>query len=339
MTARPLFLAAALALSSIHQAAADTPMSYLTGSGAKAYPVNALMRGMMVISVSVVVIIAVLLLWGVLARRSRSAFAAISEAPVLASSSGTSWITIGVGISTVALVVTLIWTVVVVAQIAKPALTPLTIQVTGNQWWWSVRYLSADPTQVFDTANEIHIPTGQPVRVLLASNDVIHSFWVPQLTGKTQTIPGVINETWLEADRPGRYRGQCTQFCGLQHAHMAIYVVADTPAQFAAWRANQVQAAPAPTNPALAQDAGLFVVKCGACHTVRGTEAGGTAGPDLTHLMTRATVAAGAEPNTPAGLSGWIANPQGIKPGTKMPTLYLSGGELASVRDYLETLK
>lgn len=318
----------------------QSPTGYLTGFGSRAYPVVHLTWGLLAISTAVVVIIALLVLAGVSRHRGgRHAYGPIGEAVVLHEEQrGMNWIIVGVGVSSIALVVSLVWTVVVLAQVNEPVgAEPFTIQVTGRQWWWDVSYLSAEPGRVFRTANEIHIPVGRPVRFELKGGDVIHSFWVPALTGKTDTIPGQTNVTWLEADRPGRYAGRCTEFCGFQHAHMGLEVVADPPAQFAAWWANQLQNAP--PVPAAAQGQALFVVKCGSCHTVRGTEAGGRTAPDLTHLMSRRLIAAGAAPNTPAGLSGWIANPQGVKPGSLMPTMYLSGPQLTQVRDFLETLK
>lgn len=321
-------------------AASAAPMNYLVGSGPKAYPVVALTWWVIVVSVVVVAIIAALVLWGVLARRAGSAFSALGPTPIEAGRSGVNWIVIGVASAAIALVITLVWTVVVLAEVARPAKMPLTIEVTGRQWWWQVRYDNPDPSQVFETANEIHIPVGQPVRFVLHGADVIHSFWVPALSGKTDTIPGQTNETWMQADQPGVYRGQCTEYCGLQHAHMAILVDAEPAAQFEAWRAAQVQPAAAPIGPEASAGEALFVLKCASCHTVRGaSEAGGSIAPDLTHLMSRRTIAAGAAPNTPGGLSGWIGNPQGVKPGTKMPTLYLSGPQLAQLRAYLETLK
>jgi cytochrome c oxidase subunit 2 len=202
-----------------------------------------------------------------------------------------------------------------------------------------VRYLSPDPSQAFETANEIHIPVGQPVRVRVIGGDVIHSFWVPQLAGKTDTIPGRTNVAWIEAERPGVYQGQCTEYCGLQHANMAFQVIAESPEAFAAWRANQLRPAAAPADETVRQGQALFADRCGRCHTVRGVTVGRLIGPDLTHLMSRAALAAGTEPNTPAGLSGWISNPQALKPGALMPVTYLSGPQLESVTAYLETLK
>jgi cytochrome c oxidase subunit 2 len=229
--------------------------------------------------------------------------------------------------------------IVLAAVNGPPRPAKVTIEVTGQQWWWKARYLSDDASQVFTTANEIHIPAGEPVRIKLIGGDVIHSFWVPPLSGKTDTIPGQVNETWLEAAKPGRYRGQCTEFCGWQHAHMALYVIAEPRPDFDNWRNAQLQPAAAPTTPEVTRGEHLFVFHCGACHMVRGTQAGGSVAPDLTHLMSRGTIAAGTLPNTIGDLSGWIANPQGIKPGARMPDLFLSGPELQDIRSFLLTLK
>ena len=316
------------------------PMSYMSGNGAKAYPVVTLTWALLILAIAVSVVIGVLVLAGAWQRRSGIAASAIEQVPVARSGSGLAWITIGVGITSVFLVAILVWTTVVLAAVNSPPGKPgLTIEVTGAQWWWKARYLSDDPSQVFTTANEIHIPTGQPVRVKLIGADVIHNFWVPALTGKMQTIPGQTNETWLEADQPGRYRGQCAEFCGAQHAHMALFVVAEPPAAFKAWIDGQLQPAPELASAEIVKGEHTFVYRCGVCHTVRGTEAGGTVAPDLTHLMSRRTLAAGTIPNTIGNLSGWIADPQAVKPGTNMPNLNLSGPELQDVRTFLETLK
>ena len=321
-------------------AAAATPMSYLGGWGSRAYPVVALTWESLIVSIVVCIIIALLVAWGVMARRSRSVFGPIGSQPVSHPPRGLKWITWGVGISFIPLLVSLVWTVEVLAQVNQPkGAEPFTIEIIGHQWWWEVRYKDADPHRTFVTANEIHIPVGHPVRVEVKSDDVIHSFWIPALGGKMDTIPGQTNVTWLEADHAGRYRGQCTEYCGLQHAHMAVFAIADAPTVFAQWWQRQLADAPAPATPEAQQGQALFVVKCGACHTVQGTLGQGKVAPNLTHLMGRETIAAGAALNTPAGLAGWIANPQGVKPGTKMPTLYLSGAELKQLRTYLESLK
>lgn len=312
------------------------PLSYLTGYGANADHVAPLTWGLLVISIVVSVVIAVLVVAGIWLKRARAPAAA--DAP-LARQGGGGWIVLGLAITGVVLAGSLVWTVVVLAAINGPPRPPgLTIEVTGQQWWWKARYLSDDPARILVTANEIHIPAGEPVRFRLIGADVIHSFWVPALAGKTDTVPGQINVTWLEAAAPGRYRGQCTEFCGAQHAHMQFDIVAETPAEFRAWWDAQLRPAASPSGDDVKRGEQRFVFYCGACHTVRGSGAGGTVAPDLTHLMSRATIAAGTLPNNVANLSGWIANPQAIKPETKMPTLYLSGPELTDIRSYLLTL-
>ena len=318
-------------------APAETPLSYLRGFGSKAYPVVALTWGLTIISVVVVLIICALLLAAIGRQRARSQ--PVTETPVSASGSGLGWLIWGTGISTVALFGALVWTVAVLADVNAPPKKPaFTIEVTGQQWWWKIRYLGDDPSRIITTANEIHIPVGQPVRVNLIGGDVIHSFWIPALTGKTDTIPGQTNTMWLEADRPGIYRGQCTEYCGEQHAHMAAFIVADPPDAFQAWLDGQVRPAPDPKTSEQVQGRADVEFKCGACHTVRGTDAGGSVAPDLTHLMSRKTIASGTLDNDINDLAGWIANPQAIKPGTRMPVLDLSAKELTEITAYLQTL-
>jgi cytochrome c oxidase subunit 2 len=216
----------------------------------------------------------------------------------------------------------------------------LRIQVTGNQWWWDVQYVSDAPSLRVTTANEIHIPVGRPVRFELLSTDVIHSLWIPNLQGKIDLVPGRLNELWLRADRPGVYRGQCAEYCGLQHAKMALVVVAEPPDDFERWLAGNRASAPAPVT--AEQQRGKEVVErgpCAMCHTISGTLAGGRTAPDLTHIASRSTIGAGSVPNTPGYLAGWIADPQHVKPGNRMPAVGLSSEELQSVLTYLETLK
>jgi cytochrome c oxidase subunit II len=216
----------------------------------------------------------------------------------------------------------------------------LVIEITGNQWWWDVEYHNPDPSLRVRTANELHIPVGRQVRIQLKSNDVIHSFWVPNLHGKMDLIPGRQTALWLQADTPGVYRGQCAEYCGLQHAHMAFSVIAESSDEFERWLTAQRQPAPPPATPE--QVRGLEIVErgpCALCHAVAGTVAGGRTAPDLTHLATRSTIAAGTAPNTPGYLAGWIADPQHLKPGAKMPATGLSAEDLQAVLAYLETLK
>lgn len=313
------------------------PLQYLSGAGEKAAPVVALTWGVLLISIAVTIIIALLLV-GAIWRRPGLAWSAGAKLTLQADEGGFNWLWIGVGISTLVLLFSIVWTVTVLAQIEGPPLRPaVTLEVTGRQWWWQVRYLSNDVSRQFTTANEIHIPVGQPVRLKLIGGDVIHSFWVPQLAGKMDAIPGQTNETWIEADRPGTYRGQCTEYCGLEHARMGLVVVAQSPAAFQAWWAHQLAA------PAMPQGvAGIgqqeFQMHCAACHAVRGTDAAGTMGPDLSHLMQRTTIASGMLPNDGPTLTHWISDPQSLKPGSLMPAPALSAQELTAVHAYLNTL-
>ena len=216
----------------------------------------------------------------------------------------------------------------------------LTLKIVGHQWWWEVRYEDDSPHRSFVTANEIRIPTGQPVKVELESADVIHSFWVPSLTGKMDLITGQKNELQFTAKRAGVYRGQCAEFCGLQHAHMAFTVIALPPDEFGRWRDRENQSANSPADQLGKQGEALFRARgCALCHNIGGTLAGGQLGPDLTHIGSRTTIAAGTLPNTPATLGGWIADPQHIKPGNFMPKMPLQSDELIAILHYLEQLK
>jgi cytochrome c oxidase subunit 2 len=321
------------------RASAAAPLTYLVGHGEKAYPVVALTWGVAIISISVILIIALLVLGGVTRRSGLAMTEPGAKLPVERPPGGISWIWIGTGLSSLVLVFSVVWTMAVLARVsAAPTKPALTIEVTGRQWWWQIRYLNDDPTRIFTTANEIHIPTGVPVLFRLVGADVIHSFWVPALSGKTDVIPGQVNETWMEARTPGTYDGQCTEYCGVQHAKMAFRVVAQPPSEFRAWWDHQLTDAPPPAAGAAQRGLAGFTIHCGACHAVRGTDAAGMLGPDLSHLMTRQTIAAGTLPNTPDQLTKWIADPQGIKPGAQMQKPELTDAELADIRTYLTTL-
>ena len=208
------------------------------------------------------------------------------------------------------------------------------IEVVARNWWWEIRYPNGAVT-----ANEIHIPVGEPVRLKLTSADVIHSFWVPELQAKTDHVPGHDNFMWLQADEPGRYRGQCAEFCGLQHTNMVFYVVADEADDFDDWVAEQA----APLEPrsiplSVADGEDLFLTSsCAGCHAVRGTTATGTLGPDLTHLMSRETLA-GVLGNTEDNLRAFISDPHPFKPGVSMPPTELSEEEIDAVVAYLRSL-
>lgn len=212
----------------------------------------------------------------------------------------------------------------------------LVVEVIGHQWWWEVRY----PEQDVVTANEIYIPTGEEVTFRLTSDDVIHSFWVPELHGKMDLIPGRTNTWQLTADQSGDYWGLCAEFCGIQHAKMLFLVTAVPPEQFGEWVERRQEPAAAPATAEARAGFEIFMESgCAECHAIRGTEAAGDLGPDLTHLAARRTLAAGAIANNRGNLAGWVADPHGIKPGSMMPTAELSGSELQSLLTYLETLE
>ncbi|MFL9826733.1 cytochrome c oxidase subunit II [Rhodoplanes sp. SY1] len=216
----------------------------------------------------------------------------------------------------------------------------LTVVVRGKQWWWEVEYPDPDPANVFQTANEIHVPVGRAVRLRLEGDDVIHSFWVPNLAGKQDMIPGRTNVLTIRAERPGVYRGQCAEFCGLQHAHMAFLVIAEEAPAFEVWRGRQRR--PAATPLTADQETGRVLVEtrqCGACHTIRGTAAAGTTGPDLTHVGSRRMIAAGLLDTTRGALAAWIADPQTLKPGNLMPLVPLDPEALRAVSAYMASLE
>jgi cytochrome c oxidase subunit 2 len=317
---------------------AETPMSYWHTYGPAGYPLTQLGWGLGIISIVVSAVIAVLLLGAMSHERSRAADD--TQLAVGREGGGMGWIYIGTGITTVVLIGCMGWTLLTSASVVRPPSTPaLTVQVTASQWWWGLMYTSADPSRTFITANEIHVPVGQPVRFEVASADVIHSFWVPQLGGKMDVIPGQTNVTWLQADKPGVYRGQCAEFCGTEHARMALVLIADTPEDFRAWQDDQLRDTPIAASAQARAGQRVFQAHCAVCHTIRGSDAAGIVGPDLSHLMTRRTLAAGLLANTPGNLAGWIADSQSLKPGASMPDHLVSGADLTAVVDYLKTLQ
>ena len=210
----------------------------------------------------------------------------------------------------------------------------LQIEVTAKNWWWEASY----PNGAI-TANEIHIPTGEPVRLKLIAADVIHSFWVPRLQVKIDHIPGHDNFLWLQADEPGTYRGQCAEFCGLQHANMAFHVVAQSPDDFTEWLRTEGSPAPSPSG-AVSEGQEIFESSsCAGCHAIRGTSASAQAGPDLTHLASREWLAAGTFENNRTNLERFITDPQSMKPGVSMPPAELDSDQIEALVDYLERLK
>jgi cytochrome c oxidase subunit II len=215
------------------------------------------------------------------------------------------------------------------------------IEVIGRQWWWEVRYFPPGADAPVVAANEVRLPAGQPVGVTLRATDVIHSFWIPSLAGKTDMVPGRVNRMVIQADAPGTFRGQCAEYCGGPHALMALYAVAMAPDDFAAWLEREARPARTPDEPFLAEGQELFLASgCGACHTIRGIAAAGELGPDLTHLGGRVSLGAGILPNNVGTIAGWIADAQHIKPRNKMPSFNtFSGEELRALAAYLASLR
>jgi cytochrome c oxidase subunit 2 len=217
---------------------------------------------------------------------------------------------------------------------------PLNVRITGHQWWWEVQYNDPTPSNILLTSNEIHLPVGRVVDVELNSNDVIHSFWVPELHGKKDMIPLHPTRIRIRADKPGTYYGQCAEFCGFQHAKMRLVVVAEPKEQFEAWHAAQMQQAPEPTTDSQKRGKQVFETgTCSMCHTIQGTLARSRLGPELTHIGSRSRIAGNWLPNTRGNLGGWIADAQKIKPGVRMPPNPLPPADLQALLDYLESLK
>ena len=284
--------------------------------------------------IAIFVTIALLLVWAIVHKRPP-----IDPPSIDREDKGMLWIYIGTGVSTCILFALAVYSLVTLNVISKPTHAPaLTLTVTGYDWWWKVEYEDDDPTRRFVTANEIHIPVGVPVLVKLKSADVIHAFWVPMLAGKTQMIPGLTNQQWLQADTEGVYRGQCTQYCGVQHAHMGLEVVAQSNAEFRKWQDAQRRSAVTASVTGIDSGKQLFLDRCAGCHTIRGTEAVGAHAPDLTHLKSRRLIAGGLLTNTPDHLVKWITHTQDLKPGARMPSVELTPTEISSLSAFLSTL-
>ncbi len=246
----------------------------------------------------------------------------------------------GIGVTIVLLTVILTATFRSSDAYAEQGPVALTIDVVGKLWWWEVTYLGENGEPLFRTANEIHIPTGVPVRFRLRSDNVIHSFWVPSLAGKVDLLPGRTNYLRLAANKAGIYRGQCAEYCGIQHALMAFLVIAQLPEEFAEWMEAQQLPAREPKDEMTHRGKNVFLqAGCAKCHTVRGVAVAVEAGPDLTHLAPRHTLAAASLPNRRGHLGGWISDPQGIKPGNLMPATPLNSEDFQALLRYLENLQ
>ncbi len=217
------------------------------------------------------------------------------------------------------------------------------IEIIGHQWWWEIKYLSDDPSQEFTTANELHIPVGRPVNIEVVTRDVMHSFWIPQLHGKVDLIPGMTNYIRIEATDPGNYKGACAEYCGEEHARMRLYAVAEDEDSYQAWKKHQLEDGAMPTldDPNAVQGEQVFLNgPCSMCHTVRGTQAGGTVAPDLTHIGSRSYIAGNSYMNNDAYLEAWVTHAQSLKPGAQMPNLtQFTGEQLHELVAYLRQLQ
>jgi cytochrome c oxidase subunit II len=299
---------------------------------------------LLLLAVCTIVFVAVMVALALALRRARSAGAEMrprveflerGEPAVVRT------VVIGVAVS-VALLLGLLGASVYTSRTlaGMPLTDALHIELTAHQWWWEARYDDPAPSRIFLTANELHVPVGRPVLLTLRASDVIHSFWVPSLTGKKDLIPGREAMVTFRADHAGVYRGQCAEFCGYQHAKMALFVFADEPEAWQHWAEGQLAPAAAPRTALEARGRELFETgTCAMCHAIAGTLAGGRHAPDLTHVASRATLAAGAMPNDVAARTAWILDPQAIKPGVNMPATRLAPEDAAAITAFLGSLQ
>lgn len=306
--------------------------SMMGGSGVEGAQFNSLFALFTVVT-GVAYLLVVIFLGAALVRRRRELVGGRLLRPLFAAWLG--FIVIGLSVLVVASFLT-----DRSSALAAAGRTALRIEVTANQWWWDIDYVDPVPGRRFRTANELHLPAGVPALVTLRANDVIHSFWIPNLAGKQDLIPGRVTDILLQPRDTGVYRGQCAEFCGTQHAHMALDVVVEPPERFARWQAHQRRPA-SPPQGALERAGHAYVTtrECSVCHTIAGTAASGQIAPDLTHLASRRSIAAGTFPMSRGHLYAWIADPQGAKPGNHMPYIGLEKDELHAVIAYLERLR
>jgi cytochrome c oxidase subunit II len=318
--------------------AADVHQSVLSPAGVHASSIHGLWSLLLWVSVAVFIVVLLAVFIGLVrGTRNRS-----QEAPARESETALSRaVGAAVGITVIILIALLtasVWTGRTMD--ALQASNAVSVSIIGHQWWWEIEYEDAVPSQRVLTANELHIPVNRPVVLKVTSRDVIHSFWVPNLQGKRDLIPGYTTAIWLQADRSGIFRGQCAEFCGMQHAHMALDVVAEPESDFNAWLDAMRRPAPEPADATLRRGRDVFMqARCAACHSIRGTDAAGQIAPDLTHMASRRSLGAGTLPNSAEHLAQWIQDPQRTKPGNQMPPNPMTDEDLLALVVYLETLR
>jgi len=323
-------------------AACHGPQNVLDPVGAPNRATSRLFWAMLIVSAVVWAGVVIAAFWAALARRrtTREDLEPIVRVPNDDHRRHTRVFTGLVGATALLLLLFLAFDFTVGRALAEHPRRALTIEITGHQWWWEVHYVDPDPSKLLVDANELHIPAGEPVQVKLMSRDVIHSFWVPNIIGKRDLIPGYTSSLFLNADRPGVYRAQCAEFCGAEHAKMALTVVVHPRADFAAWLTESRSPAATPNDSSAKAGERVFLAgACSSCHAITGTPAFATLGPNLTHLASRRTLGAGTLANTRGNLGGWIVDPQSIKPGVHMPSNALAAKDLRDLLDYLQTLK
>lgn len=339
---RPAYRLLALAAAGSALAGCDSPQNYVfnTGGTAAATLAHLGWYGLLAF-MSATFVTLCLIAW--LAFRRRGTLA--EHESIYSGDQGQSWILIG-GFAIPFAVLTFLLVATMDTLNAFPIMDGHEqlpdIVVTGHQWWFQLNYqFAGHPDENVESATEIHLPVGRPMTLALKSADVIHSFWVPKLHGKVDMIPGQTNYIRIEADRPGVFQGECAEFCGEQHAHMRLQVVAQTPEQYEQWLAHMRADANEPTDPLARRGEDVFLSQaCALCHTIRGTIAMGVTGPDLTHIGSRRTIAGGEFKNTPGNLGAWVTSAQNLKPGVLMPNIEtLNGPDLRALVAYLESLK
>jgi cytochrome c oxidase subunit 2 len=321
-------------------AGCQTPRSTLNPAGPAAGNISSLEWAVLITFCVVAIIMWLLLIWAATRRRG-----SLGAHEPWDTGGGQTWIVIGgFGIPVVILFVFFVLTVVWLTRFPVHDghdMEHPDIRVIGHQWWWEVRYLRQPADQQFTTANEIHIPVGKPVEIELDAADVIHSFWVPTLHGKVDLVPGQRNYIRIEADKEGVYRGQCAEYCGEQHAHMLLLVVAQPESDYDAWYSQELNPAGEPTTSEALHGRDIFMgAACAFCHQIRGTEAHGTVAPDLTHLASRQRIASNSYANNTANLEAWVTHAQSLKPGGEMPNLTeFNGTDLRALVAFLQELK
>jgi cytochrome c oxidase subunit II len=340
MRARRHIGLALAALGALALAGCSTPMNYMIGNGGAGARAIAWLGWQAIIAFCA----ATLVTWGFLIWFALRRRGTLAEHEPIDVNQGQAWILIGGFLVPIAVLIFLfieMMTVLAAEPVASPADPAPDIVVTGQQWWWDATYrFKGHPDEQVSLPTELHIPVGKPMMIEVQSADVMHSFWVPKLNGKIDLIPGLRNYEVLDAVKPGTYLGQCASYCGEQHANMKFRVIAQPPQAYAAWLAHQRAPAAAPTSPEAIRGETVFMTSaCSLCHTIRGTPAHGTVGPDLTHLASRRTLAGGMLPNDTADLEAWVTHAQSLKPGTPMPNLpQFRGADLRALVSYLQTL-